>query len=206
MNNIIITSVNADVVDTIVFNRDYNYSIHYDTDFKLNLTEGDLAYEYSAFMNLQDEDGKLKPFRTKVLDFDLQHPVEIDIQPSYDGTVNLILNDDKNPPRLINSRFTVTENKTFKIIDRFGDNDTNIYKEKYLDINTRLFKTTNTIAKTSFLGLSEGGQVRCGNYTYYFKYADADGNETDFIAETGMISVYIGNINKPKSIRSGIAN
>ena len=206
MNNIIITSENADVVDTIVFNRDYNYSIHYDTDFKLNLTEGDLAYEYSAFMNLQDEDGKLKPFRTKVLDFDLQHPVEIDIQPSYDGTVNLILNDDKNPPRLINSRFTVTENKTFKIIDRFGDNDTNIYKEKYLDINTRLFKTTNTIAKTSFLGLSEGGQVRCGNYTYYFKYADADGNETDFIAETGMISVYIGNINKPKSIRSGIAN
>ena len=31
--------------------------------------------------------------RTPRLQFSLQHPVNIDIQPSYDGTVNLILND-----------------------------------------------------------------------------------------------------------------
>lgn len=206
MNEITITSDTANIVDSIVFDKNYNYTISYDTDFKLNLTEGDLAYEYSPFMNLQSEDGQLNPFRTKVLNFDLEHPIDISIQPSYDGTVNLILNDDKNPPRLINSRFTVTENKTFKIIDRFGDNDTNIYKEEYLDINTKLFKTTNTISKVSFEGLNEGGQLRCGNYTYYFKYADADGNETDFISETGLIPVYVGNINEPTSIRSGIAN
>lgn len=206
MSNIVITSENANISDSIEFLKDYNYSISYDTDFKLNLTEGDLAYEYNPFMNLQTKEGELRPFRTKVLNFDLQHPIDMTIQPSYDGTVNLILNDDKNPPRLINSRFTVTENKTFKIIDRFGDNDTNVYKEEFLDINTKLFKTTNKISKISFLGLSEGGQLKCGNYVYYFRYADADGNETDFIAESGLISVYVGNVNDPFSIRSGIAN
>lgn len=128
------------------------------------------------------------------------------IQPSYDGSVNVILNDDKNPPRLINSRFTVTENKTYKRIDRKGTNDTNIYKEKYLDINTRLFKTTNKIPYIKFTGLSEGGNLSCGNYSFYFKYADADTNETDFICETGAIPVYIGNVNDIKSIRGGIGN
>lgn len=206
MNDIIITSSDATISDLFTFDKNFNYSVTYDTDFKLNLTEGDLAYEYNPFMNLQTKEGELVPFRTKDLNFDLQHPIDITIQPSYDGTVNLILNDDKNPPRLINSRFTVTENKTFKIIDRFGDNDTNVYKEEFLDINTKLFKTTNKISKVSFIELSEGGQLKCGNYVYYFRYADADGNETDFIAETGLIPVYIGNVNDPFSIRSGIAN
>jgi len=37
----------------------------------------------------------------------MEHPVDILIQDAYDGAVNLLLNDDKNPPRLINSRFSV---------------------------------------------------------------------------------------------------
>ena len=80
------------------------------------------------FFNIQKDSGELVPFNTEELKFDLNHPVDMTIQPSYDGSVNVILNDDKNPPRLINSRFTVTENKTYKRIDRKGTNDTNIYK------------------------------------------------------------------------------
>jgi hypothetical protein len=41
------------------------------------------------------------------LNFDLSHPVDIIPQVSYDGSVNLVLNDDKSRPRLINSRFSV---------------------------------------------------------------------------------------------------
>jgi len=37
----------------------------------------------------------------------MEHPVDIIPQESYDGSVNLILNDGKNVPRLINSRFAV---------------------------------------------------------------------------------------------------
>ena len=51
----------------------------------------------------------------------------MEIQPSYDGSVNLIINDDKNTPRLINSRFSTREKNTYEIVDRIGENDTNIY-------------------------------------------------------------------------------
>jgi hypothetical protein len=73
------------------------------------------------------ESGELVDFITDELSFNLNHPVEILPQYSYDGSVNLILNDGLNIPRLINSRFTVTGKNTYKIIDRKGDNDTNIY-------------------------------------------------------------------------------
>lgn len=183
-----------------------DYSCTYTPIFKKLDMEGDMAYEYNPFYNLQADDGSLKAFNTDKLGFDLQHPVDITVQPSYDGTANLILNDDKNPPRLINSRFTLTENKTYKRIDRKGVNDTNIYKERYLDINTRLFKTTNKIPYVKFENLTEGGSLQVGNYSFYFKYSDADTNETDFICETGEIPVYMGNVNDPKSIRGGLAN
>jgi hypothetical protein len=40
-----------------------------------------------------------------------------------------------------------------------------------------------------------------GNYHFYFKYMDADGNESDFIAESGLVSIFIGN--EPLNIKSG---
>jgi hypothetical protein len=49
----------------------------------------------------------LGDFTTPLLNFDLQHPVDIICQDAYDGGVNMIINDDKNPARLINSRFSV---------------------------------------------------------------------------------------------------
>jgi hypothetical protein len=73
------------------------------------------------------EAGELVDFITDELSFNINHPVELLPQYSYDGSVNLIMNDGLNIPRLINSRFTVTGKNTYKIIDRKGDNDTNIY-------------------------------------------------------------------------------
>jgi len=34
--------------------------------------------------------------------------------------------------------------------------------------------------------------LKVGNYHFYFKFADADGNETDFIGESGLVSLFIG--------------
>jgi hypothetical protein len=53
--------------------------------------------------------------------------------------VNLILNDDKNIPRIINSRFSVREKNTYEIVDRIGENDTNIYKSSTFDKDTSLY-------------------------------------------------------------------
>ena len=83
--------------------------------------------------------GSLIDLDTEKLNFDLEHPVEIEVQPSYDGSVNLILNDDKNIPRLINSRFSVREKDTYEIVVRIGENDTNIYNSKTFDKDTSLY-------------------------------------------------------------------
>lgn len=148
------------------------------------------------------ESGELVDFITNELSFDLSHPVNILPQYSYDGSVNLILNDGLNIPRLINSRFTVTGRNTYKVIDRKGDNDTNIYDQgKQFDVDTSLFKNVNKIPKLEYLGTS-GGNLKVGNYHFYFKYADADGNESDWVAESGLVSVFAGTT--PQSVNTGI--
>jgi hypothetical protein len=48
--------------------------------------------------------------------------------------------------------------------------------------------------------------MRVGNYNFYFKYSDADGNETDFVGESGTVICHIGNVNDPQSIRGGMEN
>ena len=148
------------------------------------------------------EAGELVDFITSELSFDLSHPVSILPQYSYDGSVNLILNDGINIPRLINSRFTVTGRNTYKIVDRKGDNDTNIYDQgEQFDVDTSLFKNVNKIPKLEYLGTS-GGNLKIGNYHFYFKYADADGNESDWVAESGLVSVFAGTT--PQSVDTGI--
>ena len=180
--------------------------------------KGNLVYEYNPFktfrINQIDSDGELvasgEPkgalldLDTKSLLFDLKHPVDIAIQPSYDGSVNLILNDNIHQPRLINSRFSVTGMGTYQIVDREGDNDTNIYDKESFDTDISLYKKATTIAKLQFLGLSSGGNLPVGNYNFYFRLADSDGNETDFIAESGVVTCHIGNLNEPSSIQGGI--
>lgn len=148
------------------------------------------------------EAGELTDFETDELQFDLNHPVEILPQYSYDNSVNLIINDGKNKPRLINSRFSAVGRNKYQIVDRKGNNDTNIYDQgSQFDIDTSLYKRVIEIPKLKLVGISEGGKMPIGNYHFYFRYADADGNETDFVAESGLVSLFIGNT--PSSIRSG---
>lgn len=152
------------------------------------------------------EKGELTDFITDELSFDIEHPVSIVPQYSYDGSVNLILNDGINPPRLINSRFSTTGMNTYEIIDRKGNNDTNIYDEgNQFDIDTSLYKRVTSIPKLSYNGTSSGGNLKIGNYHFYIKYSDADGNETDFVAESGLVSVFIG-FGAPDSLTTGTKN
>ena len=177
--------------------------------------KGSLVYEYNPFKTLRinnasdpelgiEPKGALIDLDTKALPFDLQHPVDMAIQPSYDGSVNVILNDGINQPRMINSRFSVTGMDTYQIVDREGDNDTNIYDKETFNADTSLYKKVRTVAKIKFMGVSTGGNLPVGNYHFYFKLSDADGNETDFIGESGVVTCYIGNMNEPGSIQGGI--
>lgn len=152
------------------------------------------------------EKGELVDFITDELQFSLDSPVTIVPQYSYDGSVNLIINDGKNIPRLINSRFSATGKNTYEVVDRKGDNDTNIYDQgEQFDIDTSLYKRTTKIPKLVFGGVTPGGNMKIGNYHFYFKFADADGNETDFVAESGLVSLFIGYDN-PSAICTGISD
>lgn len=152
------------------------------------------------------EAGSIVDLDTPLLNFDLEHPVTMDIQPSYDGTVNVIFNDNKNVPRLINSRFSTTELNTYELVDRVGDNDTNIYDQDSFDLDSSLYKRINSIPTVKFIGVNSSGQLKVGNYNFYFKYSDADGNETDFVADSGVVAIFKGNDCDPFSIDGGISD
>ena len=136
---------------------------------------------------------QLIDFDTDELSFDINHPVDILPQWSYDGSVNLIINDSKNKPRLINSRFSPIGRGKYQIVDRKGNNDTNIYDQgAQFDSDTSLYKTYVGIPKIEFINVYQSGNLPVGNYHFYFRYVDADGNETDFVGESGMVSIFKG--------------
>lgn len=152
------------------------------------------------------ESGELVDFITDELKFSLEHPVHIVPQHSYDGSVNLIINDGINIPRLINSRFSATGKNTYEVVDRKGNNDTNIYDQgEQFDIDTSLYKRVVRIPKINFKGVYSGGNLKVGNYHFYFKLSDADGNETDFVGESSLVSVFIG-FNEYFAVQTGQKN
>ena len=168
--------------------------------------EGDLTYTYGALQNMLNNKDEIVGFNTNEIEVDLNNPLNIECQPSYDGTVNLIINDDNHPPRIINSRFSKLEDNRFKIINRNQKQQTNLYKEGSIDQQTRLFRNITTFPKIDLLGVYNSGQLKGGNYTFYFKYADEDYNKTDFVAESGIVSVFKGQIDNIASISGTLSD
>ena len=168
--------------------------------------EGDLTHTYGALQNMLNDKNEIVGFNTDEIKVDLNNPLNIECQPSYDGTVNLIINDDSHPPRIINSRFSKIEDNRFKIINRNQKQQTNLYKEKSIDQQTRLFRNITTFPKIDLLGVYNSGQLKGGNYTFYFKYADEDYNKTDFVAESGIVSIFKGQIDNIASISGTLSD
>lgn len=175
---------------------------------------GNIVYEYNPLRNYRlssdtvingelVEAGSIVDLDTDGFNFSLNNPLEIDAQSSYDGSVNLIFNDNRNIPRLVNSRFSVLQNNTYEVVDRIGNNDTNLYDSEQFDLDTSLYKRVNTIPTIAFNSVLPSGNLKVGNYVIYIKYADADGNETDFVGESGIISCFIGGDRDPFSIDGG---
>lgn len=175
---------------------------------------GNIVYEYNPLRNYRlssdtvingelVEAGSIVDLDTDGFNFSLNNPLEIDAQSSYDGSVNLIFNDNRNIPRLVNSRFSVLQNNTYEVVDRIGNNDTNLYDSEQFDLDTSLYKRVNTIPTITFNSVLPSGNLKVGNYVMYIKYADADGNETDFVGESGIISCFIGGDRDPFSIDGG---
>lgn len=173
-------------------------------------SDGDLVYKYAPFNNLKKQTSEANKDLTSLSisadksGININEPLELTTEVAYDDSINLIINDRVNPPKLVNSRFYLTSASKYKIADRKGNIDTNVYTEEKFKSETNLIKTVQSIVTVDFLGIHSGGSMPVGNYTFYFKLSDSDGNESDFIAESGKVICHIGNINQPSSIRGGL--
>lgn len=175
-----------------------------------NPESGEFVNEYKPLRNLIDTTSDTE--KNNIVNFDvnlnsnLTKPLDIDCQDSYDGTVNLILNDDYNAPRIINTRFSKLEDNQYKIINRNQLEQTNLYKDTEVDKQTRLFRNINNIPKIDLLDIGNSGKLKGGNYTFYIKFADNDYNKTDIVAESGQVSIFKGDLSKISSISGTILN
>ena len=167
---------------------------------------GDLIFQYNPFKNLNTENG-LEKLNLSLSEASLENAtLDLDIDEAYDKSVNLIISDRKNVPKLINSRFCVTGDNKYEIADREGNTDTNIYTKDNFNNETSLIKQISTIINLEFLGIQSGGKMPVGSYNFYFKLSDGDDNMTDFISESGVVVCHIGEVNSPRTIRGGQLN
>lgn len=195
---------------------------------------GDLIWNYSPLyvgLDCRHPESIPTPIELKFEGgYDTGHAVNILVEPSFDGSVNLILNDGINPPRMINSGFQVTANNKYEIIERYNSNNTNRYTAKELlqystvrvndddppseqwevykfdELQMSLYRNFDSLSKFVYEGTTDGGNLKVGNYVFYAVSCDKDGNESDIICESGVISIFIGKDGDPFSVNGGVAN
>jgi len=135
----------------------------------------------------------LDPFRTTEFKYTKDSVVDIEIQTSYDGSVNIITTSEKTIPRIVNSRQNFNK-KNVTLIERSNDNLDNVYSDDTID-KTKLIPTLgDMVPELHFDSVTENkGVLTNGGYIYYFKLKTADGTESPIIEESRLISIHEGN-------------
>ncbi len=148
-----------------------------------NATEASTSLEY------------LSPFRIPdalLYGYDENSIVDMEIQPFYDGSVNIISTTTDASPRIINSRqkFLDTE---IELIIRNSDNLDNVYSAESIEKSLLVPIIGDIVPKLIFIGVNpESGQLINGGYNYYFKLKTSDGVESAIIEESRLVSVHSG--------------
>ena len=129
---------------------------------------------YNGTGNINNDDNYTSPFTTSSLNLAYDRIIDMELQFSFDASVNIIFSDDVNPVRLVNSRWILDENGKYAILaDRNQQKDTNTYSEQNFH-RTELIPSYNGIPKLAFNGLFVGGRLQGGGYRYFFRYLTAD--------------------------------
>ena len=133
--------------------------------------------------------------------FDLRYDLDVELQNSYDGSLNIVITDGSAPMKIINSGFVVLPDRKYFEVDQSGTKDTNRYDLIHWDTTINLVQTSSKIAKLTFEGVDPGGNLKAGNYTYFFRYATQDGDETDVFESSRIVSIFPGD--NPSNIKGG---
>lgn len=160
---------------------------------------------YRPLNNIVDNNIK-QEFVISNINLNLTSSTEILSYPSYDGSVNLFITNGDSAPIVVNTGFAKLENDKCRIIERLGTDNTNEYDINRVGEQVQLFTTVNKYPKIGLKNVSVGGQLPGGNYTLYFKYGDKDGNKTDVIGESSIISVFYGSYETIPSIKGTLSS
>jgi len=156
-------------------------------------------------IEMMDSNNYRDPFRTDRFIIDSEDGVDLEIQPHYDNTLNLIINDKKSKVKLINTRIAYDPtNKVFSIPQNSGINDNNVYCNEYANRMELILRSEKQMV-INFQNTVIGGKVIGGNYVFYFRYIDADGNVTDIQAHSLNINAFIikDDINNNEGVNAG---
>lgn len=153
--------------------------------------EGELQKTYSALHNYVTENS-IGAFVTNEISYNLKNFVDIETQLSYDDSINLILNNNEEAPRIINTQFRVLGNNRYEYLTRNQNVATNLYREGHIDSTTDLFLRSSNWPVIDLVNVTETGQLMGGNYTFYIRYCDEDYNETEVVSESGIVSIFKG--------------
>jgi hypothetical protein len=143
-------------------------------------------------------------FISSKFNFSLRFSLDIELQNSYDGSVNVVFTDGENPMRIINSGFSVLPDRKYIREDHVGLTDSNKYDLDHWKTTIKLIQNSNKIVNLNFEGVDLGGNLKGGNYTYFFKYATQDFNETDIIESSRVVSIFHGDT--PGDIQGGLGD
>lgn len=137
--------------------------------------------------------GERGPFRTTLFGYTLDSFVKMELQPEYDGSINVILIERNNPPRIINSTFLRNELGLLEVApDRPGTANTNTYTVDSLEQETKLILSTDIILGIALSGIVTGGKLKYGSYRYYFAYMTQDFNTTEIVGQSGLCAAFSG--------------
>lgn len=149
----------------------------------------------------------ISPFISPSFKFKKNRFIDMDIQGDFDGSVNIIFTDNKNNPRIINSRFSrVDATHRVRLADRLGNKDSNTYSEGDWDRIALIQNNNYPIVLTDSNGepgdgfeVDDGGYLKGGGYRYYLKYTTQEGNTTEVLYESPLIPIANGNLGLNKS-------
>lgn len=150
-------------------------------------------YVYRPFNNL---DGG--PFRTIAYGIDTLPIVQkLEVQNDYDQSVNLCFTIVGKTPRIVNSKFKVNkiaEALEFIILaNRASAANSNTYTAGTVDKETSTILYSDKLLKIAFGGVTSGGKLKPGNYSYVFQYMTEDFNKTGVIGQSLICQVANGN-------------
>lgn len=119
----------------------------------------------------------------------------MEIQPEYDGSVNVVIVAKGSPPRIVNSGFYQNADGDFIVLEqRTGQANSNTYTRESLNKETKLILRSQKILKIAYNNIGTGGRLLGGNYRYMFSYQTEDFSGTDIVGESSVCQVFIGNV------------